>query len=125
MPVVDSQEHETEPLSDFAKLHLDLAKSEVRTGSYHLQRGLFWTVLSLVLAVCGVLGLMAAMFLWLRQQWGAAPAALCVGAGSLVASAGLYALSRRAWAGASSFTLPRTREMLGEFKAWHQNPPNS
>jgi len=110
---------------EIARLHAELARTELRHGWMRLVGGLFLLGFgvaagSLVLVIAGV-----ACVLFLAPHLGTAWAAATVSLlGALVACFALW-LGVRTLRGASSLFLPRTRTLLWELLTWRDPPTNS
>ena len=106
---------------DFAQLHVDLARTELRHGSIRLALGAVVLGASLFVFGLAVLALEVALFLWLQSFLSDVLAAVVTGivfilTGVLGLRAGLALLR-----GVKSVFLPQTRAMVGELFAWRDD----
>ena len=112
-------------IRDFARLHVDLARSEVRFGGGRVVRAVVALVVAAILAVLLLAALGLALFLALSTRFSGVTAALLVAATYAVLAGICIALARRWLRDGSSLLLPRTRQMLRELFSWPPNPTDS
>jgi hypothetical protein len=110
---------------DLARLHAELARVEVQSGSRRLVTGLFllWfgvMIGALVLAAFGI-----AFFAWVRSLVSTPVAATIVGLVFTAVMLGSWYVGWRLLRGAGDLLMPRTRMMLMEMLGWHNNEPTS
>ena len=105
-------------VQDLARLHVDLARAEVRDGTRRLQRGV--VLLLLAVASAGLLGVAATvtLFLWLHTFFEAWVAAALTTAALGLAVVMALTIGRQQLRGTRSLLLPRTRALLGELFTW-------
>jgi len=112
-------------IRDFARMHVDLARSEVRFGSGRVARALVVLIVAAILAVLVLASLGVALYLALTPRFSALTASLLVAA-TYGILAGICIGLARAWLrDGSSLLLPRTRQMLRELLSWPPNPTGS
>ena len=100
-------------IRDFAKMHVDLARTEVREGSARFVLGLLLLTGSILVGTMALLIGCAALFLALRSFLSPAPAAALTCVVLLGVSALMVRIGFRCLGGLRSLLLPRTRQMLG------------
>jgi hypothetical protein len=108
-------------IRDFAQMHVDLARTEVREGSARFVWGLLLLSGSILVGSLALLIGCAALYLALRSVVGPAPAAALTSVGLLGVSALLVHIGFRCLGGLRSLLLPRTRQMLGELFRWQDD----
>ena len=112
-------------IREFAKLHVDLARTEVREGSARFVWGVLLLSGSILVGTLAVLIACAALYLALRTLLEPAPAAALTSLVLLAVSILMVQLGMR-WLGAlRSLLLPRTRQMLGELFHWQDDKNGS
>jgi hypothetical protein len=105
-------------VQDLARLHVDLARAEVRDGTRRLQRGVALLIMAFVATSLVVLAATVTVFLYLQTHvapWIAA-ALTTVLLGVFAAAA--VRLGRWQLQGTRALLLPRTRALLGELFTW-------
>jgi uncharacterized membrane protein YqjE len=112
-------------IRDFARMHVDLARSEVRFGSARIVRGLVVLIVAAILAVLVLASLGVALFLALIPRFSSLTASLLVAAAYGVLAGICIGLARMWLRDGSSLLLPRTRQMLRELFSWPANPTDS
>ena len=112
-------------VQDLARLHVDLARAEVRDGTRRLQQGLVLLLLAAASAGLLVLCVVVTLFLWLQTRFAPWVAAALTAAalGSFVFAA--VALGKWQLKGTRALLLPRTRALLGELFSWRSDKPTS
>ena len=112
-------------VQDLARLHVDLARAEVRDGTRRLQRGV--ALLLLAFASAGLLVLSAGitLFLWLQTHFvpwisAALTTVALVGVLALTTVLGKWQLR-----GTRALLLPRSRALLGELFSWKADKPTN
>lgn len=114
-----------EELKEFAKLHIDLAQSEMREGSIHCLGGLVLFGVAAGLGVLALLALTAALYLVLDGPLSPAGAAAAVAVFfGLLCLIGVR-VALKLLSGVGSLFLPRTREMLWELLTWRDDRKSS
>lgn len=114
-----------EEIRDFAKMHVDLARTEVREGSARFVWGLLLLSGSILVGSLALLIGCAALYLALRSVVEPAPAAALTFVGLLGVSALLVRIGFWCLGGLRSLLLPRTRQMLGELFRWQDDRNSS
>lgn len=112
-------------VQDLARLHVDLARAEVRDGTRRLQRGLLLLLLAAASAGLLVLASVVTLFLWLEtrfEPWVAAALTTAI-LGIFVLVAAI--VGRWQLRGTRALLLPRTRALLGELFSWRNDKPTS
>lgn len=112
-------------IRDFAKMHVDLARTEVREGSARFVWGLMLLSASILVGTLASLVGCAALYLTLRTLLPPAPAAALTFIALLGISALLVRLGFHCLGGLRSLLLPRTRQMLGELFRWPDDKTDS
>jgi len=112
-------------VQDLARLHVDLARSEVRDGTRRLQAGIALFLMALVSMGLAVLAGTVTLFL-LLQSWVSPWVAAALTTVLLVAFMFFgVRLGRWQLKGTRALLLPRTRALLGELFSWHGDKPSS
>ena len=110
---------------DFARLHVDLARTEIRDGSARFLWGLVLVGASVCVGTVAIVAFVVALFLLLRTVLSPVLAATCVavilGLLSAIGFRWGWSLIRRI----RSVSLPRTRAMVGEIFQWREDKNNS
>jgi hypothetical protein len=113
-------------VQDLARLHVDLARAEVRDGTRRLQRGMALLVMAFVATCLVVLTATVTLFLYLQthfRPWIAAGLTTLLLAGFAVLA---VRLGRWQLHGTRALLLPRTRALLGELFTWrHEKSTDS
>jgi len=112
-------------VQDLARLHVDLARAEVRDGTRRLQQGLVLTLLAIASAGLLVLSAGVTLFLWLQthfEPWIAAAVTTAALAGLVMVAVVLAKWQLR---GTRALLLPRSRALLGELFSWRNDKPPS
>jgi len=112
-------------VQDLARLHVDLARAEVRDGTRRLQRGLVLLLLAAASAGLLVLASVVTLFLWLEthfEPWVAAAWTTAILGVFVVVAIGVGRWQLR---GTRALLLPRTRALLGELFSWRSDKPTS
>jgi len=112
-------------IRDFAKMHVDLARTEVRDGSARFIWGLLLLSGSILVGTLALLIGCGALFLALRAFLSPAPAAALACIVLFGVSALMVRIGFRCLGGLRSLLLPRTRQMLGELFRWPDNKNGS
>ncbi len=108
-------------VQDLTRLHVDLARAEVRDGTRRLLRGVILLVLAAVAAGLCLLASAITVFLYLQTHFSTwVAAALTTGIYASLAL-GAAAISRVQLQGTRSLLLPRTRALLGELFSWRSD----
>jgi len=125
-PLVDDRSRAVgEDLKDLVKLHVDLARTEVRYGSTRVLCGLVAVVAAVGVGVLGFLFGTAGLYLVLRDAFGAAAAAGLVALLYVAICALALGIGIRLLKGVRSLMLPRTRQMLWELFTWREDKSES
>ncbi len=114
-----------EQVRDFAKLHVDLARTELRHGSIRLLLGAVVLGASLFIFGLALVALEVALFLWLRSFVSDGLAAALTGLASILMGVLGLRAGLRLLRGVKSVFLPQTRAMVGELFAWRDDKTNS
>ena len=114
-----------EEIRDFAKMHVDLARTEVREGSARFVWGLLLLSGSILVGTLALLVGCTALYLALRTVLDPAPAAALTSLVLLVVSALMVRVGFRCLGGLRSLLLPRTRQMIGELVKWQDDKNGS
>ncbi len=110
---------------ELARLHGELARTELRHGWIRLIGGLFMIGFGVAAGVLVIVIAGVACILFLAPHLGTAGAAATVAlADALVAGITLW-LGVRTLRGAASLLMPRTRTLLWELITWSDPPTNS
>lgn len=125
-PQIDEQARTlSRHVGDFAKLHVDLARAELRAGSARFAIGIILLLASVFVASLAAVAFAVALYFWLRSLLSTIFAASIVG-GVLVGLSALgFTMGWRFLRGVHSLSMPRTREMVGELLAWRDDKTNS
>lgn len=110
---------------DFAQLHVDLARTELRHGSIRLVLGAVALGASLFLFGLAVVALEVALFLSLRSFLSDALAAVVTGLVFIVIGVIGLRVGLAVLRGVKSVLLPQTRAMVGELFAWRDDKKSS
>ncbi|MFQ5600475.1 MAG: phage holin family protein [Candidatus Krumholzibacteriia bacterium] len=125
-PLIDERAQAVgEGVRDFAKMHVDLARAEVRDGSTRFVWGMFLAGLGVMLGTLAFLTAGASLFLTLRSVLSAPASAGVVALVFLGLGFVTFRLGQRLMAGIGSLLLPRTRAMLWELVTWRENKSDS
>ena len=108
-------------VQDLARLHVDLARAEVRDGTRRLQRGVGLLVLAMLTAILCVLASAFTLFFWLQTRFDTWVAAALTTATYAFLALLAAALGRQQLQGTRSLLLPRSRALLGELFAWRSD----
>ena len=108
-------------VQDLARLHVDLARAEVRDGTRRLQRGLGLLVLAVTTAGLCVLASAFTVFFWLQTRFETWVAAALTTAAYALFALCAAAVGRQQLQGTRSLLLPRTRALLGELFSWRSD----
>lgn len=111
-------------VQDLARLHVDLARAEVRDGTRRLQTGIAWLMLAFASTCLLVLAVTVTVYLLLQTRlppWAAA-AVTTAALGTFAALA--VRLGRWQLKGTRALLLPRTRALLGELFSWRNEKSN-
>lgn len=112
-------------VGEYAKLHVDLARAELRAGSARFVIGVILLIAAVFVASLAAVAFAFALYFRLRALVGVILAASIVGA-ILAALSGLgFYLGWRCLRGVRALLLPRTREMVGELFAWRDGKKKS
>jgi uncharacterized membrane protein YqjE len=114
-----------EQVRDFAQLHVDLARTELRHGSIRLVLGAVAVGASLFFCGLAIFALEVALFLGLRSFLSDVLAAVVTGLAFILLGALIGRLGLRLLRGVKSVFLPQTRAMVGELFAWRDDKTNS
>jgi hypothetical protein len=114
-----------EDVREYAKLHVDLARTEVRDGSTRFVWGLVVFVWGIGIGTLAIVGVCASLYLFLHTLMPPPAAAgvvtiVFVGVGALA-----FRLAWKLLGGVRSLLLPLTREMLWEVLPWRNGKHNS
>ena len=125
-PQIDEQARTlSRNVGEFAKLHVDLARAELRAGSARFAIGFIVLTASVFVASLATVAFAVALFFALRALLSTILAAILVGIVlSGLAALGFY-LGWRFLREVRSLSLPRTREMVGELLQWRDDQTNS
>ena len=125
-PQIDEQARTlSQHVGELAKLHVDLARAELRAGSTRFILGLVVLVASVFVASLAAVAFALALYLWLRSLLSPIPAAGIVGLVLALASVLGFRLGWHWLRGVRSVLLPRSREMVGELLAWRDDKKSS
>ena len=110
---------------EVAKLHVDLARTEIRDGSTRFLWGLVLVGASVCIGTVTLVTCALALYLLLRTVLSPVLAATCVAVIlGLLSAIGF----RWGWSlirGIRGWSLPRTRAMVGEIFSWREDKSNS
>ena len=109
---------------EFAKLHVDLARTEIRDGSTRFLWGLVLIGASVCVGTLAVVTSAFALFLILRTVLSPALSATCVALILGLLSAIGFRWGWSLICGLRSVSLPRTRAMVGEIFSWGEDKKN-
>lgn len=110
---------------ELARLHGQLAHTELRHGFARLIAGLFLLGFGAAAGLLVVILLSVASVSFLAPRLGTAGSAATIAlVDAIVAGAALW-LGIRMLRGAAALSMPRTRSMLSELLTWHDPPTNS
>ncbi len=125
-PQIDEQAQDLgRHVGEIVKLHVDLARAELRAGSARFALGLVALATSVFVASLALVAFALALFFSLRSFLSPILAAAIVGVLLALLSA-LGFLQGWKWVrGIRSLLLPRTREMVGELLAWRDDKTSS
>ena len=125
-PQIDEQARTlSRHVGEFAKLHVDLARAELRAGSARFTLGLVLLITSVFFASLAAVAFAVALYFWLSAVLSPILAMSIVGV-VLAALSGLgFALGWRFVCDVRALLLPRTRKMVGELFAWRDDRTNS
>ncbi|HZM16969.1 MAG TPA: phage holin family protein [Candidatus Krumholzibacteria bacterium] len=125
-PQIDEQAQDLgRHVGEIVKLHVDLARAELRAGSARFVLGLVALATSIFVASLAIVAFALALYLLLRSLLSPILAATIVGVLLALVSA-LGFLQGWKWVrGIGSLLLPRTREMVGELLAWRDDKTSS
>jgi uncharacterized membrane protein YqjE len=112
-------------VQDFARLHVDLARSEVRDGTRRLVRGLLLLLLAAASTGLLVFAGLVTLFLWLRTRFDPWVAAALVTVSLAAFVVGASAVGKWQLGGTKALLLPRTRTLLRELFAWRDDKPTN
>ena len=112
-------------IRDFAKMHVDLARTEVRQGSTRFVWGMWVLIWALQAGTLAVLAACASLYLALQSILSPAGAAGATAVALAAVSFFGIRIARRLMGNVRSLSLPRTREMLGELFPWRENKNGS
>ena len=125
-PQIDEQARTlSRHVGEFAKLHVDLARAELRAGSARFAIGIILLISSVFVASLAAVALAAALYFWLRSVLSTILAASIVGLVLAALAALGFLLGWRFLRDVRSILLPRTRAMVGELFAWRDDKTNS
>ena len=112
-------------IREFAKMHVDLARTEVREGSARFVWGLLLLAGSILVGTLALCIACAALYLWLRTVLEPAAAAGLTALVLLGISVLMVNIGIRLLGALRSLLLPRTRQMLGELFSWRDDKTGS
>ncbi|UCE01629.1 MAG: phage holin family protein [Candidatus Latescibacterota bacterium] len=114
-----------EEIRDYAKLHVDLARTEVRDGSTRFVWGLILVLCGAAMGALALVAGCASLYLFLHGRM-SPPAATAVVTLVFASVAALsFRLAKGRLVGVRSLLLPRTRAMLSEALSWRNGKSNS
>ena len=108
-------------VQDLARMHVDLAREEVRDGTRRLQRGLVLLLLASASVGFLMLSAVVTVFLWLETRFEPWVAAALTTAALGVFVVVAVAVGKWQLEGTRALLLPRTRALLGELFAWRDD----
>src|SRR5262245_58495126 len=118
-PQIDEQAQDlSRHVGEIVKLHVDLARAELRAGSARFVLGLVALATSIFVASLAIVAFALSVYLLLRSLLSPILAAAIVGVLLALMSALGFLLGWKWVRGIGSLLLPRTREMVGELLAW-------
>ena len=125
-PQIDEQAQDLgRHVGEVVKLHVDLARAELRAGSARFVLGLVALATSIFVASLAMVAFALALYLTLRAVLSPIFAAGLVGVLLALMSAIGFMQGWKWVRGIRSLLLPRTREMVGELLAWRDDKTSS
>ena len=126
MPIVDEHVRSVgRDVRELARLHGELARVEVQSGSRRLLTALFLLGFGVMMGTLFVVALGAALFVWMRTVVTAPAAALIVALAFARVMLIAWTVAWRLIRSADGLLLPRTRTMLWELLRWRDEPTSS
>jgi hypothetical protein len=114
-----------EDIRDYAKLHVDLARTEVRDGSTRFVWGLILVLCGAATGTLAVIAGCASLYLFLHGLMPPPAAAAVVTLIFTCVAALSFRLAKNRLVGVRSLLLPRTRSMLWEALSWRNGKSDS